>query len=97
MCLAETLAVAPNGQVFAPNGLGSIQHAASLDAPLEEWAYSGGRPLGAMMNASGDLLVADAAHVCPTAITKHVAPWRSDLFIAKACRSGPLFPSANGP
>lgn len=75
------MAVAPNGYIFAPNGLGSIQHAASLDAPLEEWAYSGGRPLGAMLNASGDLLIADAAHVCPTALTQHVSPRRSELCV----------------
>jgi hypothetical protein len=63
MYLAETVAVAHDGLVFAPDGLGRVWRAASLDAPLEEWAHCGGRPLGVLVNASGDLLVADAARV----------------------------------
>jgi len=61
VCLAETVALAADGAVFAPDGLGRVWRAASLDAPLEEWAHCGGRPLGALVNVSGDLLVADAA------------------------------------
>ncbi len=63
MSVAETVALASDGQVFAPDGNGTIWRAASLNAPLEEWANIGGRPLGAMVDSKGDLLIADAARV----------------------------------
>ena len=63
MCVAETVALASGGQVFAPDGNGTIWHAASLNSPLEEWAQIGGRPLGAMVDSKGDLFIADAARV----------------------------------
>ena len=64
VCVAETVALASSGQVFAPDGNGTVWQAASLNAPLEEWAHVGGRPLGAMVDSTGDLLIADAARVC---------------------------------
>lgn len=68
--------MAPDGQVFAPDGNGTVWRAASLIAPLEEWAHIGGRPLGAVVDRSGDLLIADAARVRNPSCWLRLKFWR---------------------
>jgi hypothetical protein len=61
---AETLAEGPDGEVYVPDAYGRIKRTTQKGrGPLQDWAYTGGRPLGIVFDHDGNLLVADAVQV----------------------------------
>ncbi len=61
---AETLAVDKEGELYVPDGRGKVLRATgSGRKTLEEYAFSGGRPLGCFFDDKGSLLIGDCVQV----------------------------------
>ena len=71
LVFAETVSISPDGVLYMPDNLGRVWTSAEGGAgPLQELAYTGGKPLGGYVYPSGDAIFCDALKV-PTAPCTH--------------------------